>query len=258
MTSQTAVLVEKRERVGWVTLNRPEALNALNAQLIQELVTATRDLDSDRSIGAIVITGSDRAFAAGADINELVSRTYADIYLDDPFSALEDLGRLRTPLIAAVSGLALGGGCELAMLCDIIVAADTASFGLPELTLGVIPGLGGTQRLPRAIGKYKAADMVLTGRRMSADEAERSGLVSRVVPAAELRATAGSIADTIASKSLPAVYAATGALQAAQETPLSEGLRVEKQGFFGTFALADRAEGMAAFQQKRAATFSHR
>jgi|SRR5690625_3096078 len=258
MTGQTTVLVEKRNRVGWVTLNRPEALNALNTDLIQKLVTAARDLDSDRSIGAIVVTGSDRAFAAGADINELASKNYADIYLDDPFSALEDLGDLRTPLIAAVAGLALGGGCELAMLCDIIVAADTASFSLPELTLGVIPGLGGTQRLPRAMGKYKASDLILTGRRMSADEAERIGLVSRVVPAAELLASAGSIADTIASRSLPAVYAAKDALQAAQETPLAEGLRVEKQSFFGTFALEDRAEGMAAFQQKREAKVSHR
>ena len=205
-----------------------------------------------------MITGSAKAFAAGADIKEMADKGYIDMYLNDPFKSWGQFGRLRTPVIAAVAGFALGGGCELAMMCDIILAADTAKFGQPEINLGVIPGIGGTQRLTRAIGKYKAAELVLTGRLMGADEAERAGLVSRVVPAAELLDEAAAVADSIASKSLPVVYAAKDALQAAQETALAEGLRFEKQAFAATFALDDQTEGMSAFREKRAPEFTNR
>jgi len=258
MTTYETILTETRGRVGWITLNRPEALNALNSQLITEIVAAGRAFDRDPGIGAIVLTGSERAFAAGADIKEMASKGYIDMYLDDPFAEWGDFGRLRTPVIAAVAGFALGGGCELAMMCDIILAADTAKFGQPEINLGVIPGIGGTQRLPRAIGKYKAAELVLTGRLMGAEEAERAGLVSRIVPAAELLAEAHAMAETIASKSLPVVYAAKDALQAAQETSLAEGMRFEKQAFAATFALEDQTEGMDAFSAKRPPEFRNR
>lgn len=257
MTEPT-VLTRTENRVGYVTLNRPEALNALDETLIRELVAALTAFDADRKIGAIVLTGSDRAFAAGADIKRMAEMGYAEMFLDDLFAPLAVFERLRTPVIAAVAGHALGGGCELAMLCDIILAADTASFGQPEINLGVIPGIGGTQRLPRAIGPYKAADLVLTGRRMSAEQAERAGLVSRVVPADQLLSEATEVAETIASRSLPVVYAAKAALRAAQETSLAEGLRYEKQAFAATFALADQTEGMAAFRDKRSARFTHR
>jgi enoyl-CoA hydratase len=256
--SYETILVETRGRVGWITLNRPEALNALNRTLIGELVAAAHAFDDDTEIGCIVVTGSEKAFAAGADIKEMADKGFVDMYLNDPFAPWSEFGRLRTPVVAAVAGFALGGGCELAMMCDIILAADTAKFGQPEINLGVIPGIGGTQRLPRAVGKYKAAELVLTGRMMGAEEAERAGLVSRIVPAAELLAEATKVAETIASKSLPVVYAAKSALQAAQETPLEEGLRFEKAAFTGTFALDDQTEGMAAFTEKRKPEFRGR
>lgn len=258
MTEYTSIITEVRDRVATITLNRPEALNALNGQLVRELIDAAVAFDRDPAIGAIVITGSDRAFAAGADIKEMAELGYSDMYLGGPFPSWDGFAQLRTPVIAAVAGFALGGGCELAMMCDIILAADTAKFGQPEINLGVLPGFGGSQRLPRAIGKYKAAEMVLTGRMMGAEEADRSGLVSRVVPAAELLEEAHKVASTIASKSLPAVYAAKDALQAAQEMPLNEGLRFERQAFAASFATDDQKEGMRAFAEKRPANFTHR
>ncbi|KDA06720.1 enoyl-CoA hydratase [Microbacterium sp. CH12i] len=258
MGAYETIIVETKGRVGWITLNRPEALNALNSTLIREIVTAGKVFDADPEIGAIVITGSAKSFAAGADIKEMADKGYIDMYLDDPFASWGDFGRLRTPVIVAVAGFALGGGCELAMMADIILAADTAKFDQPEINLGVIPGIGGTQRLPRAIGKYKAAELVLTGRLMGAEEAERSGVVSRVIPADELLAEAEKVAGTIASKSLPVVYAAKAALQADEETSLAEGLRFEKQAFAATFALDDQSEGMAASRDKRSPNFSHR
>jgi enoyl-CoA hydratase len=258
MSTYETILVEQHGRVGWITLNRPDALNALNSTLVDELAAAVADFDADEGVGAIVLTGSERAFAAGADIKQMADKSTRDMLVDNPFAALEDVARARTPLIAAVAGFALGGGCELAMICDIILAADTAQFGQPEIALGVIPGLGGTQRLTRAVGAYKAAELVLTGRRMGAEEAERTGLVSRVVPASELRDAAMEVAEAIAAKSLPVVYAAKEALRAAQETTLAEGLRFEKQSFATLFALEDQKEGMAAFREKRAPEFRHR
>lgn len=252
------IVAETRGRVGWITLDRPEALNALNLALMRELVDAAEGFDADPGIACIVLTGSARAFAAGADIVEMSGRTYVDAILEDPFAVLSRFAALRTPVVAAVSGYALGGGCELAMMCDIVLASDTARFGQPEINLGVIPGIGGTQRLSRAIGYYKAADLVLTGRTMTAAEAERAGLVSRVVPADELATVTAEVADAIAAKSLPVLYAAKAALRASQETSLAEGLRFEKQAFTGTFALEDRSEGMAAFREKRAPSFHDR
>lgn len=258
MTDYATILTETRGRVGWITLNRPEALNALNSTLVAELAEAAAVFDADEGIGCIVLTGSERAFAAGADIKEMESKTSRDMAMDNPFVGLEAFSRVRTPVVAAVAGYALGGGCELAMTCDIILAADTAKFGQPEITLGVIPGLGGTQRLPRAIGYYKAAELVLTRRMMDAVEAERAGLVSRVVPAADLLDEAGKVAEAIASKSLPVVYAAKEALRASQETTGAEGLRFEKQVFSSLFALDDQKEGMAAFREKRPPEFTNR
>ena len=257
-TPYTAILTEVQGRVATITLNRPEALNALSNTLIEELVDAAARFDADPNIGAIVITGSERAFAAGADIKAMLELEYADVVSGGVFPSWGGFERMLTPTIAAVSGFALGGGCELAMMCDIIIAADNAKFGQPEINLGVIPGFGGTQRLPRAIGKYKAADMVLTGRMMGAEEAERSGLVSRVVPAAELLATANQAAAVIASKSMPSVQAAKNTLQASQESSLEEGLRLERTAFAALFALEDRTEGMRAFAEKREANFTHR
>jgi enoyl-CoA hydratase len=257
MTYET-IVAETRGRVGWITLDRPEALNALNAQLVGELVEAATGFDADEGIGCIVITGSARAFAAGADITQMADRTYRDMVMGGPFDGIEALARVRTPLLAAVAGYALGGGCELAMMCDIVLAADTAVFGQPEITLGVIPGIGGSQRLPRAIGYAKAAELVLTGRTMKADEAECSGLVSRVVPAADLLDDAERTAQAIAGKSLPVLCAAKAALRASQEGPLAEGLRFERAVFSGMFALDDQTEGMAAFREKRSPTFTHR
>ncbi|WP_288783405.1 enoyl-CoA hydratase-related protein [uncultured Microbacterium sp.] len=258
MTDYTTILVEQRGRVGWITLNRPESLNALNSTLVSELAHAASVFDADERIGAIVLTGSARAFAAGADIKEMADKTPVEMSLRNPFAGLEEFSRVRTPVVAAVAGYALGGGCELAMTCDIILAADTATFGQPEINLGVIPGLGGTQRLTRAVGYYKAAELVLTGRTMDATEAERAGLVSRVVPAGDLLAEAERVAEAIASKSLPVAYAAKEALRASQETTAAEGLRFERALFTSLFALDDQKEGMAAFREKRAANFTHR
>ena len=258
MTDYTTILVEQRGRVGWITLNRPEALTALNSTLVSELAHAASVFDADEQIGAIVLTGSARAFAAGADIKEMADKTPVEMSLRNPFAGLEEFSRVRTPVVAAVAGYALGGGCELAMTCDIILAADTATFGQPEINLGVIPGLGGTQRLTRAVGYYKAAELVLTGRTMDATEAERAGLVSRGVPAGDLLAEAERVAEAIASKSLPVAYAAKEALRASQETTAAEGLRFERALFTSLFALDDQKEGMAAFREKRAANFTHR
>ena len=258
MTQYETILVETRGRVGWITLNRPEALNALNSQVMHDIVAAASAFDADPAIGAIVVTGSERAFAAGADIKEMESKSGLDMVMDVHFGGWARFAAVRTPVIAAVSGYALGGGCELAMMCDIILAADTAKFGQPEINLGVIPGMGGSQRLVRAVGYYKAAELVLTGRMMGAEEAERAGLVSRVVPAADLLAEAGKVADTIAAKSLPSVYAAKAALDTALESTLAEGLRFEKHTFAALFDTADQKEGMAAFREKRAPDFQNR
>ena len=258
MTQYETILVETRGRVGWITLNRPEALNALNSQVMHDIVAAASAFDADPAIGAIVVTGSERAFAAGADIKEMESKSGLDMVMDDHFGGWARFAAVRTPVIAAVSGYALGGGCELAMMCDIILAADTAKFGQPEINLGVIPGMGGSQRLVRAVGYYKAAELVLTGRMMGAEEAERAGLVSRVVPAADLLEEASKVADTIAAKSLPSVYAAKAALDTALESTLAEGLRFEKHTFAALFDTADQKEGMAAFREKRAPDFQNR
>lgn len=252
------ILVDRTGRVAILTLNRPEALNALNLEVMEECVGALSDLDKDRSIGAIVITGSEKAFAAGADIKEMAPKTFSDVFLDDWFAAWDQLAHLRTPTVAAVSGYALGGGCELAMLCDILIASESAKFGQPEIKLGVIPGIGGSQRLTRAIGKAKAMDLCLTGRFMDAAEAERAGLVSRIVPVAELRDTAIEVARTIADMSLPVAMMAKEAVNRAFETTLSEGVRFERRVFHSTFATADQKEGMAAFVEKRKPEFSHR
>ncbi|MGX5830432.1 enoyl-CoA hydratase [Mesorhizobium sp. 43Arga] len=252
------IITETRGKVGLVTLNRPKALNALNLQLLAELVAAVKDFDADAGIGAVVITGSDKAFAAGADIKEMQAISFADAYLQDLFVGWEDLTRVRKPVIAAVAGYALGGGCELAMMCDFIIAADTAKFGQPEITLGVIPGMGGSQRLTRFVGKSKAMDMCLTGRMMDAAEAERSGLVSRVVPAAELVEEAVKAAAKIADFSLPSVMMAKEAVNRSFETTLAEGLRFERRLFHSLFALEDQKEGMAAFAEKRKPNFANR
>jgi enoyl-CoA hydratase len=258
MTEYETILVEQRGRVGWITLNRPQALNALNAQIAEEVTAAATSFDADEGIGAIVVTGSEKAFAAGADIKEMEGMTASDMLSTDHFGVWRDFAAVRTPVVAAVSGFALGGGCELAMMCDIILAADTAKFGQPEINLGVIPGMGGTQRLIRAVGYYKAAELVLSGRLMGAEEAERAGLVSRVVPASDLLDEATALAETIASKSLPSVYAAKAALDAAMETTLAEGLAHEKQAFAELFDTADQKEGMSAFREKRAPNFTNR
>lgn len=252
------IIVDRDGRVGIVTLNRPKALNALNTAVMRELCAALGDFDLDDSIGAIVITGSEKAFAAGADIKEMQPYDYASAYSADLFADWDALNRVRKPIIAAVAGYALGGGCELAMMCDFIIAADTAKFGQPEITLGVIPGMGGTQRLTRLVGKSKAMDLCLTGRMMDAEEAERCGLVARVVPAADLLTEARKAAGKIASFSLPATRMAKESVNRAQETTLSEGLRFERRLFHSMFALADQKEGMSAFVEKRPARFSHR
>jgi enoyl-CoA hydratase len=252
------ILVETRGKVALVTLNRPKALNALNAAVLADLLAALKGFDADPAIAASVITGSERAFAAGADIKEMASMDYVDAYLDDTFSGWEEFARTRKPVIAAVAGYALGGGCELAMMCDFIVAADTAKFGQPEITLGVMPGMGGSQRLARFVGKSKAMDMVLTGRMMDAAEAERCGLVSRVVPAADLVEEALKAAAKIAEFSLPAVMMAKEAVNRSFETTLAEGLRFERRLFHSMFALEDQKEGMAAFAEKRPPRFRNR
>ena len=253
------ILVETRGRVGLITLNRPKALNALCDQLMGELGEALRAFDDDADVGAIVLTGSEKAFAAGADIKEMKERSYPGVYLDDFIGKRwEAVLTIRKPVIAAVAGFALGGGCELAMMCDLILAADTARFGQPEINLGVIPGAGGTQRLTRAVGKSKAMEMVLTGRMMDAAEAERSNLVSRVVPAAELLTEALKLGEKIASLSAPSVAMAKEAVNVAYETTLREGVRFERRLFLSLFSTEDQKEGMAAFAEKRPAQFKHR
>ncbi|HKF60041.1 MAG TPA: enoyl-CoA hydratase [Dongiaceae bacterium] len=252
------ILTETRGAVGLVTLNRPKALNALNSALMAELREALDGFETDGAIGAIVVTGSEKAFAAGADIKEMKDRGFVDVYLSDFITRdWERLAQCRKPTIAAVAGYALGGGCEVAMMCDIIIAADNARFGQPEIALGTLPGAGGTQRLTRAIGKAKAMEMVLTGRMMDAAEAERSGLVARVVPAAELIGEAMKLAEKIAGLSRPAVVLAKEAVNRAFETGLTEGLRVERRLFHASFATADQKEGMAAFAEKRPPVFKN-
>lgn len=249
--------VERRGRVAWLTLNRPDALNALNARLIGEISAALDDCEKDPAIGCIVLTGSDKAFAAGADIKEAASRSFPGTYLDDFLADWDRIARCRKPLVAAVAGYALGGGCEIALMCDIIIAADNARFGLPEAKIGVMPGAGGTQRVTRIIGKPKAMELCLTGRQMAADEAERCGLVARVVPASELLKEAGDTAARIASMSLPSVMAIKESIDRSFETSLSEGLRFERRLFQSLFATHDQKEGMAAFVDKRVPRFRH-
>ncbi|MFZ6762663.1 enoyl-CoA hydratase [Pseudoroseomonas sp. WGS1072] len=250
------IQTETRGRAGLIRLNRPAALNALCDQLMRELAAALRDLDADPAIAAIILTGNEKAFAAGADIKEMQERRFPDTYLHDFIGeSWEAVLTVRKPVIAAVSGFALGGGCELAMMCDLILAADTARFGQPEINLGIIPGAGGSQRLTRAIGKSKAMEMVLTGRMMTAEEAERAGLVARVVPAAELLAEAEKIAEKIGTLSAPAVAMAKEAVNAAFELPLREGVRLERRLFLGLFGTEGQKEGMAAFVEKRKPAF---
>jgi len=253
----TTILLERRERVGIVTLNRPEALNALNLEMMREVTTACAELDRDQGIGCILLTGSAKAFAAGADIKEMQPHSYHEMYEADWFAGWDALTQVRTPLIAAVAGYALGGGCELAMLCDTILAADTAQFGQPEVKLGVMPGIGGSQRLTRLVGKAKAMDLCLTGRMMDATEAERAGLVTRVVPAAELLDEALALANTIASMSKPVTMMITESIDRAYETTLTEGVRFERRVFHATFATNDQKEGMTAFIDKRPPQFTH-
>lgn len=253
------ILVETRGRVGLVTLNRPKALNALNAALITDLGHALDAFEANDDIGAIVLTGSEKAFAAGADIKEMASKSYMNVYLEDFITrGWERVTVCRKPIIAAVSGFALGGGCEVAMMCDFIVCADTAKFGQPEITIGTIPGSGGTQRLPRFVGKSKAMDMCLTGRLMDAQEAVQCGLVSRVFPAGEMLAKTIEIAEKIASLSRPMTMMAKEAVNRAFETSLAEGVRFERRLFHSTFATEDQKEGMAAFVEKRQPQFKHR
>ena len=246
--SYETILVETRGRVGVITLNRPKALNAINRQLTDELLSAAEAFDRDPAVGCLVITGSERAFAAGADIKEMQDQSFIDMYMSDWFAAWQRLTAVRKPIVAAVAGFALGGGCELAMMCDFILAADTARFGQPEIKLGVMPGMGGSQRLTRLVGKSKAMEMCLTGRMMDAGEAERAGLVSRIVPAAE----------TIAGMSLPVAMMTKETVNRAYETTLAEGLRFERRVFHSMFALDDQKEGMTAFVEKRPPGFRHR
>src|SRR3984893_5765195 len=252
------ILVERDERVGIITLNRPKALNALNSQVMSEVTTAAAEFDNDRGIGAIIITGSAKAFAAGADIKEMSHLAFSDVFDDDFFAPWAKLAAVRTPTIAAVAGHALGGGCELAMMCDLLIAADTAKFGQPEIKLGVLPGMGGSQRLTRAIGKAKAMEPILTGRNMGAEEADRAGLVSRVVPADKLLDEANAVAKTIAGMSLSASRMAKEAVNRAFETTLAEGLLHERRLFHSAFATDDQTEGMNAFTEKRPPDFTHR
>ncbi|MCK0209127.1 enoyl-CoA hydratase [Starkeya koreensis] len=251
------ILVETNGRVGVITLNRPKALNALNAALIGELGHALDAFEADAGIGAIVLTGSERAFAAGADIKEMQPLLFPATYTEDFITSWERLSRCRKPVIAAVAGYALGGGCEIAMMCDIILAADNARFGQPEIQLGIMPGAGGSQRLTRAIGKAKAMEMCLTGRTLTAEEADRYGLVSRVVPLAELRDEAMKVAGTIADLSLASVMMTKESVNRAFETTLAEGIRFERRLFQALFATADQKEGMSAFTEKRGPSFTN-
>lgn len=252
------ILVETKGRVGIIRLNRPQALNALNRALKAELVQAIDAFEADDAIGCMLITGNDKAFAAGADIKEMADKTFIEAYLGNFAGNWDRAARARKPIVAAVAGFALGGGCELAMQCDLIIAADNAKFGQPEIKLGVIPGIGGTQRLARAVGKAKAMDLILTGRMMDAAEAEKSGLVARVVPAASLMEEAMKVAETIAGMSLPAVLAAKEAVNRAFESPLSEGVIFERRIFHSLFATEDQKEGMRAFIEKRPPRWQHR
>jgi enoyl-CoA hydratase len=252
------IIVETRGRIGVIRLNRPQALNALNRALLRELGAAVDDFDADSAIGCIVITGSDKAFAAGADIKEMANKTFIEAFLGDLAATWGRVGHVRKPVIAAVAGFALGGGCELALECDIVIAADNAKFGQPEIKLGIIPGIGGTQRLTRAVGKAKAMDLILTGRMMDAQEAERAGIVARIVPAASLIEEAFKMAETIGSMSLPSVLAAKEAVNRAFETSLAEGIRFERRLFQSLFATVDQKEGMAAFVEKRPAKFQNK
>ena len=253
------IIIETREHVGLITLDRPKALNALNSGLMRELGEALLAFDADETIGAIVITGSEKAFAAGADINEMQSKSFVDVYKADFITAeWETVTRIRKPVIAAVAGYALGGGCELAMMCDFIIAADSANFGQPEITLGVLPGAGGSQRLTRLVGKSKAMEMCLTGRMMAAEEAERCGLVARLVPADKLLDEALAAAEKIAAQSLPVAMMAKEAVNRAFETTLAEGIKFERRVFHATFATEDQKEGMRAFAEKRRAAWKHR
>ena len=253
------ILIETRGNVGLITLNRPKARNALSAGLVRDMGAALDAFEADSNIRCIVLTGSDKAFAAGADIKEMVGFDYMDVYLSDFITVgWERVTKCRKPVIAAVAGYALGGGCELAMMCDFIIAADSAKFGQPEITLGTIPGAGGTQRLTRFVGKSKAMDMVLTGRMMEAEEAERSGLVSRIVPAADLVEEAMKTAQKIADLSAPIAMIAKEAVNRAYETTLAEGVHYERRAFHATFAIDDRKEGMTAFVEKRPPEFKHR
>ncbi|MGL4304596.1 MAG: enoyl-CoA hydratase [Mycobacteriaceae bacterium] len=258
MTNYQNINLAIEGRVAVITLNRPQALNALNSELMQELTSAATLLDHNRDIGAIVITGSAKAFAAGADIKEMAEQSFSEMFLSDWFAQWGALTTVRTPIIAAVAGYALGGGCELAMMCDVVIAADSAKFGQPEIKLGVIPGMGGSQRLTRAIGKAKAMEMILTGRMMDAQEAERAGLISRIVPADELLTEALKTATTIAHMSLPAAIMAKEAVNRAFESSLTEGVLFERRVFHSAFATEDQCEGMAAFTEKREPKFHHR
>jgi enoyl-CoA hydratase len=252
------ILVETRGRVGLIRLNRPQALNALNSALNAELARAIADFDADAGIGCMLLTGSEKAFAAGADIKEMADKSAVDVYLGDFAGGWHAAASARKPIVAAVAGFALGGGCELAMQCDLIIAADNAKFGQPEIKLGIIPGIGGTQRMTHALGKAKAMDMILTGRMMDAAEAERAGLVAWVVPAASLMDEAMKVAEAIASMPLPAVLAAKEAINRAFETSLAEGVRFERRAFHLLFATHDQKEGMAAFVEKRPAKFENK
>jgi len=252
------IIAESRQPIGLITLNRPEALNALSTPLMQELSEAIDEFEADSAIHVVVITGSDKAFAAGADIKEMQSKSYMDVYKEDFITRdWERVSRCRKPTIAAVAGFALGGGCELAMMCDILIAAENAKFGQPEIKLGIIPGSGGTQRLPRAVGKAKAMDLVLTGRMMDAEEAERAGLVSRIVPSRKLLEEALRVAAEIAAFSVPSVMMAKESVERAYETTLSEGVRFERRLFHSVFATDDQSEGMSAFAEKREPAFTH-
>ena len=256
--SYETIIVETRGKVGIVRLNRPQALNALNARVNEELTAAIDTFEADEKIVCVILTGSEKAFAAGADIKEMQAKSYMDAFKGDFAGSWDRVARMRKPVIAAVAGFALGGGCELAMMCDMIIAADNAKFGQPEIKLGVIPGIGGTQRLTRAVGKAKAMDLNLTGRMMDAAEAERSGLVARVVPAASLMDEAMKAAETIAGMSLVALMVAKESVNRAFETTLSEGIRFERRTFHALFATHDQKEGMAAFVEKRPAKFEDR
>jgi len=252
------ILVETSDRVGVIRLNRPQRMNALNDELATELGSALRVFDGDENIGAIIITGNDKAFAAGADIGAMAEWSYQKVYADNYIMNWESVKHTRKPVIAAVAGYALGGGCELAMMCDLIIAADTAKFGQPEITIGTMPGMGGTQRLPRAVGKAKAMDWCLTGRMIDATEAERAGLVARIVPADKLFDEALATATKIASYSLPVVLKIKEAINRAYESSLAEGLLFERREFHATFALQDQKEGMRAFVDKRKPEFKHK